>query len=168
MGRGFSFRTMPFYDDSVFRQEREKASSLIDIYRDVAIRGSDGDRDMVEAAGKNALSVGAILGGTRKAGTTEFAQRVEFRQLSMEEAKAEGGPGFIITNPPYGERLRDKDYAENLYRQMRHLKADFPGWETVVVTTHPDFPQLFGRKADSTKEIQNGQERSFVYRFSPD
>ncbi len=165
MGRGFSFRAMPFMDDKIFRDERELAASRIDFGPEIRISGSDGDRSMVEAAIKNALAVGNILGGARKSGATEFSQRINFRQLSMEEAKAESAEGFIITNPPYGERLRDADYAENLYRQMRHLKKDFSGWEIVVITTHPEFPSHFDAKPSSVKEIQNGQERTFVYHF---
>jgi putative N6-adenine-specific DNA methylase len=166
LGRGFAFRSMPFCADEIFRQEREKAAALIDFGCEANIGGSDGDQAMVEAAAKNALAVGNILGGARKAGATEFAQRIGFKRLSMEEAKSASGEGFIITNPPYGERLRDKEYAENLYRQMRHLKKDFAGWELVAITTHPDFPALFDAKPESVKEIQNGQERTFIYRFA--
>jgi putative N6-adenine-specific DNA methylase len=165
LGRGFAFRSMPFCPDEVFRAEREKAAELIDFGRDTRISGSDGDMSMVEAAAKNALAVGNVLGGARKAGASDFARSVGFRQLSMEEAKADCEEGFIITNPPYGERLRDKDYAENLYRQMRHFKKDFRGWSLVAITTHPDFPALFGAAPESVKEIQNGQERTFIYRF---
>jgi putative N6-adenine-specific DNA methylase len=121
---------------------------------------------MAEAAAKNAAAVGNVLGGARKAGASDFSRRIVFRQLSMEEAKAEGERGFIICNPPYGERLRDKEYAENLYRQMRHLKKDFAGWELAVLTTHPGFPALFDAEPESVREIQNGKERSFLYRFS--
>lgn len=166
MGRGFAFRSMPFHDDALFREEREKAASLIDFgFEGIRVSGSDGDAAMVEAAAKNAAAVGNVLGGTRKAGAAEFARSVRFSKLSMEEARAEGPEGFIVTNPPYGERLRDKEYAENLYRQMRHLKRDFQGWGMVALTTHPDFPSLFGAKPESVREIQNGPERTFVYRY---
>jgi putative N6-adenine-specific DNA methylase len=83
----------------------------------------------------------------------------------MEEASAEREEGFIITNPPNGERLRDEDYVKNLYQQMRHLKKDFKAWNMAIITTHPDFPELFGSPARAVKEIQNGPEHTFVYHY---
>jgi putative N6-adenine-specific DNA methylase len=160
-GRAFASRAMPNFDDTVFRREREAALALVDFSYEAEISGTDGDRAMIEAATSNALTA-QILYGRPAAG---LASRIRFSKLSMEEARAGSRIGMIVTNPPYGERIRDLDYAENLYRQMRHLKHDFPGWAMAVITTHPDFPEHFGAEPASVSEIQNGQERSFVYGF---
>ncbi len=162
-GRSFAFRAMPGFDDSVFRAERDKALALADYGYDLHISGSDGDGAMIDAASKNAASARGLYRSPRSDSGPPLG--VSFSKMSMEECKASAPEGIIIANPPYGERIRDVEYAENLYRQMRHLKRDFPGWDLAVITTHPDFEEHFGQAAESVKEIQNGKERSFVYVF---
>ena len=88
----------------------------------------------------------------------------------MEEARlaAEGTStdvGYIITNPPYGKRLGDKDESEKIYRDMGGLTERFPGWRLVLITDHPGFESFFGKKADSCREITNGAIQSYMYQF---
>lgn len=83
----------------------------------------------------------------------------------MEETRAEAPSGYIVTNPPWGDRLRDLEYAENLYRQMRHLKRDFAGWGMGLITTHPDFGIHFAADPESVREVQNGQDKAYLYRY---
>jgi len=73
--------------------------------------------------------------------------------------------GFIITNPPYGERLGDLQEAERTYQEMGSLGDRFPGWKLVVVTNHPGFESHFGYAADSVREITNGALRTFLYTY---
>jgi putative N6-adenine-specific DNA methylase len=73
--------------------------------------------------------------------------------------------GFIVTNPPYGERLGDVEQAEAVYRAMGHLHVDFRGWTLGVITNHAGFESHYGHKADSVREITNGALRSYLYAY---
>jgi putative N6-adenine-specific DNA methylase len=162
--RSFAFRSMPGFDEALFAEERAKALALADFGYSLSITGTDGDEAMVRAAMGNAAAAAGLF--KAPAGDPRRPLGILFERKSMEECRAAAPEGLIVANPPYGERIRDLAYAENLYRQMRHLRRDFPGWGVAVITTHPDFPEHFGAEPTSVQEIQNGQERSFVYLFS--
>jgi len=73
--------------------------------------------------------------------------------------------GFIVTNPPYGKRLGDKQESERIYAGMASLAESFPGWKLAVITDHPGFESFFGRKADSCREITGGPIPAFFYQY---
>jgi putative N6-adenine-specific DNA methylase len=83
----------------------------------------------------------------------------------MAQARADegGDSGFILTNPPYGERLGDLAQAEDNYRAMGHLVQDFPGWTLGFITNHAGFEAHFGKNASAVREITNGALRSYFY-----
>jgi len=89
----------------------------------------------------------------------------------MEEAKAdrvEGAgddAGFVITNPPYGERLNDRPHAENLSRQMRHFERTFPGWKLGVLTSLETFPAQIGLTPYVVRDLVNGPIPVKYYQF---
>jgi putative N6-adenine-specific DNA methylase len=87
----------------------------------------------------------------------------------METAKApddgDAEGGFLVTNPPYGERLGDREEAEQTYQAMGILEQHFPGWKLVVITNHPGFESFFGRRASSVKNITNGALKSYLYQY---
>jgi len=83
----------------------------------------------------------------------------------MTQARAAEGEdrGFILCNPPYGERLGDLAKAEENYRAMGHLVQDFPGWTMGFITNHEGFESHFGKTATAVREITNGALRSYLY-----
>lgn len=167
IARGFAFRNMPFWNDEVFLAERRKAVEAIRLDVDISITGTDAEAKEVEAAEQNLKTAASLLRGLGVKEAERLEKAVSFSQLSMEEAKATAAEGYILANPPWGDRLRDLAYAENLYRQMRHLKKDFPGWGMGLVTTYPDFGLQFGAEPESVREVQNGQDKAYFYRYAP-
>jgi hypothetical protein len=83
----------------------------------------------------------------------------------MEEAAAPDSEGFVITNPPYGVRLLDKEKAEALYRAMAALPERFPAGKIGVLSAHADFPALFGAKAARCRKITSGAIGTYFYEF---
>jgi len=101
---------------------------------------------------------------------TEIPNPLLFACLPMEQASAttsgaDTDNGYIITNPPYGKRLGDKENSEEIYRDMGGLARRFPGWKLVLITDHPGFESFFGKKADSCREITNGAIQSYMYQY---
>jgi putative N6-adenine-specific DNA methylase len=73
--------------------------------------------------------------------------------------------GFVITNPPYGERLMEKQETEELYKRMgRHFK-NFPTWSFYVITSCETFEKHFGRKASKRRKLYNGNLKCDYYQF---
>ncbi|MBD5160846.1 MAG: class I SAM-dependent RNA methyltransferase [Oscillibacter sp.] len=118
------------------------------------IRGGDIDPRAVRIARENAA----------KAGVDDI---VRFDASDVKDFRCAGEYGQIVTNPPYGERLLEKEEAEALYRAFgevyRHVP---PKWRTLVITSHPEFERFFGRKAEKRRKLYNGMIKCELYQFA--
>lgn len=150
--RRFCFEHLRGFSELDWSLIKEEARAGIRMDYPTRIAGSDKDSNVLFAARAN-LQVWGLENIPR------------LTQLSMEEARAEAEGGFLITNPPYGERLETKPQAENLSRQMRHFAASFPGWKIGVITSLANFPELFGRTPYVVRDIHNGASEVRYFQF---
>ena len=160
LGRHFVIQQLLLANKGIEQSVREELLSRVDFSRAVRIGGSDAEAASVAAAKANMERAIAL------SGTGEVSLPV-FKTLPMQEATDTfgGEEGFIITNPPYGQRLGDTETAEKNYAEMACLARNFAGWKLAVITDHPGFESFFGRKADSCREITNGAIRSYLYQY---
>ena len=99
----------------------------------------------------------------RKAGVEDC---VRFEQADMAKLRCTGEYGQVVTNPPYGERLLEKQEAEALYRAFGKVYRDIPEkWRVLVLTSHPEFEKFFGRRADRKRKLYNGMLKCDLYFF---
>ena len=118
------------------------------------IWGGDIDPKAIKIAQENAV----------KAGVEDI---VRFERADIKNFRCEGEYGQIVTNPPYGERLLEKEEAEELYRVFGKVYRDVPPkWRVLVLTSHREFEQFFNRKADKKRKLYNGMIRCDLYQFS--
>ncbi len=118
------------------------------------IWGGDVDPKAVRIARENAV----------KAGVEDL---VRFDVADMRSLHCQGEYGQIVTNPPYGERLLEKQEAEALYRAFGQVYRQVPPrWRVLVLTSHPEFERFFGRKAEKKRKLYNGMIRCDLYQFS--
>ncbi len=118
------------------------------------IWGGDIDPKAIKIAQENAV----------KAGVEDC---VRFERADVKNFRCEGEYGQIVTNPPYGERLLEKEEAEALYRVFGKAYRDVPPkWRVLVLTSHREFEHFFGRKADKKRKLYNGMIRCDLYQFS--
>ena len=73
--------------------------------------------------------------------------------------------GFVITNPPYGERLGEVRQVERLYRDLGKIYTRLDNWSLYLITANPDFEKLFGRKADKRRKLYNGRLECQYYQY---
>ena len=73
--------------------------------------------------------------------------------------------GTIACNPPYGERLMTPQEAEALYRAIGKNYARFYPWQIYILTSHPGFERLYGKRADRIRKLYNGMIPCFFYQF---
>lgn len=72
--------------------------------------------------------------------------------------------GQLVTNPPYGERLMERQEAEELYRMLGRVWRTLPeGWRTLVLSSHTEFERAFGRPADKRRKLYNGMIKCDVF-----
>ncbi len=124
------------------------------IIRDVEmdIQGYDIDPKIVKAARENA----------RRAGVDRM---IHFQQRAIHQLRHPKKYGFIITNPPYGERLEDKEDLPILYREMGEAFSRLDGWSEYVITAYEDAEKYIGKKAAKNRKIYNGMMKTYFYQF---
>jgi putative N6-adenine-specific DNA methylase len=83
----------------------------------------------------------------------------------MEEFHSEERRGCLICNPPYGERSGELQQVEELYRRMGRAFSILPDWSVFVLTAHPRFERLYGRRADKNRKLYNGNLKTYLYQF---
>ena len=130
----------------------DEANELVD--RDVKadIQGYDIDCDIVKAARANAESAGVD-------------HMIHFQQRPVSALSHPKKYGFIISNPPYGERLEEKSNLPALYREIGERYAALDAWSMYLITSYEDAEQYIGRKADKNRKIYNGMMKTYFYQF---
>ena len=131
----------------------DEASELIDWSVDTDIQGYDIDDRMVSISRENAKLAGVE-------GKIHF-QRRPLSQLSHPKKY-----GFLITNPPYGERLEEKEKLPALYRELGERFAALDSWSMYLITAYENAQQDIGRKADKNRKIYNGMMKTYFYQYS--
>ena len=129
-----------------------EARELVDTDITVDIQGYDLDGEVVRAARENA----------RRAGVDKL---IHFQQRAVADLHHPKKYGFIITNPPYGERLEEKAALPELYTQIGQAYAGLDSWSMYLITSYEDAPKYIGRKPDKNRKIYNGMLKTYYYQF---
>lgn len=130
----------------------QEAEDMIDTSVQVDIQGYDIDGDVVKAARENA----------KRAGVDHM---IHFQQRAVADLRHPKKYGFIITNPPYGERLEEKADLPELYSQIGEAYANLDAWSMFLITSYEDTERYIGRKADKNRKIYNGMLKTYFYQF---
>ncbi len=153
MNRAF---TAMQWDELIPREEwdgvLEEARDMVDMSVEVDIQGYDADPDIVKAARENA----------RLAGVDKL---IHFQQRPVENLSHPKKYGFIITNPPYGERLEEKEALPALYQTIGERYQGLDAWSMYLITSYEDAEKHIGRKADKNRKIYNGMMKTYFYQF---
>ena len=73
--------------------------------------------------------------------------------------------GFIVTNPPYGERIGEKELLPGLYTELSEAYKRLDSWSAFIITAYEDVEKYMGRKADRNRKIYNGMLKTYIYQF---
>ena len=130
----------------------DEANDLVDLSVQTDIQGYDIDGDIVRAARANAKAAGVD-------------EMIHFQQRSVSDLSHPKRYGFLITNPPYGERIEDKKNLPELYKTIGERFAELDSWSAYIITAYEDTERYFGRKADKNRKIYNGMMKTYFYQF---
>ena len=137
---------------SLFKEAEKEAEDLIDRETKLSIQGYDLDTSALDAARGN-LALAGLEGS------------IHFQQRDMRDISSAKKYGFIITNPPYGERLEEKEAMPKLYREMGKAFQKLDEWSYYIITGFEDAPKYFGRKPDKNRKIYNGMMKTYFYSY---
>ena len=106
-----------------------------------------------------------ILLAKENAATAGVDHLIDFKLQDIKDLDTQKEYGFIVTNPPYGERLGEKEEVEDLYRLMGKVFKKMPTWNIYLISTHEETEQLLGMKATKKQKIYNGKLKSNFFMF---
>lgn len=130
----------------------DEANDRIEDDIDVDIQGYDIDGQVIKIARKNA----------REAGVEHL---IHFQERDVRALSHPKKYGFIVTNPPYGERLEEKKNLPELYASFGASFRKLDSWSAYMITSYEDAERFFGRKADKNRKIYNGMLKTYFYQF---
>nr|MCR4588517.1 methyltransferase [Lachnospiraceae bacterium] len=152
MERSFTAEDWKMIPKKGWYEAIDEANDRIDRSVKPDIQGYDLDDEMVTIARENA----------RLAGVEDM---IHFQKRDVKDLSHPKKYGFIITNPPYGERLEDKENLYGLYNTLGQRFKALDDWSMYVITSYEDAEKAIGRKADKNRKIYNGMLKTYYYSF---
>ena len=136
----------------LWQEAVSEAEDMVEKDIEVDIQGYDMDGDVVKAARENA----------KRAGVDHL---IHFQQREVAKMSHPKKYGFIITNPPYGERLEEKADLPELYETIGNVYKNLDSWSMYMITSYEDAERYIGRQADKNRKIYNGMIKTYFYQF---
>ena len=130
----------------------DEANDLVNADVETDIQGYDIDGEIIRAARQNA----------QRAGVEHL---IHFQPRPGSSLSHPKKYGFLITNPPYGERLEEKEALPALYREIGERFKQLDSWSAYLITSYEDAERYIGRKADKNRKIYNGMMKTYFYQF---
>lgn len=130
-----------------------EAQDMIDDNIEADIQGYDADGEVLRAARRNAEEAGV-------------SHLIHFQQREVKDLSHPKKYGFIITNPPYGERLEEKETLPRIYKEFGDAFRKLDSWSAYMITSYDDAERYFGKRSDKNRKIYNGMIRTYFYQFS--
>lgn len=140
------------YPDKTWKNSREEARSLQISDLELNIQGYDLDGEIIKAARQNAKLAGVD-------------HMIHFQQKDVSDLGSNKKYGFIITNPPYGERIEEQENLPGLYKTMGKVFGALDSWSYYIITGYDGAEKYIGRKADKNRKIYNGMMKTYFYQY---
>lgn len=151
INRSFSAMNWRIFDRRIWAQAREAARDR-EFHGNYNIVGSDIDPKAIAIARENA----------ERAGVADVI-RFEVADAAAFDRRTERG--VIVTNPPYGERIMEKEQAEQLYRSFGEAYRKTANWQLYLLSSHTEFERYFGRTADKKRKLYNGMIKCDLFMY---
>ncbi|AMW99448.1 class I SAM-dependent RNA methyltransferase [Rummeliibacillus stabekisii] len=150
--RDFISEEWPWIKSSIWNDVRMEVEDVANYDQPLQIFGSDIDHRMVEIAQSNAREAG-------------FADLVSFKQMQVTDFTTTLSDGVMIGNPPYGERIGEKETIEKMVQDMGKMMNKYPTWSVYMLSSMENFEELYGKRATKKRKLFNGFIKTDYYQF---
>ena len=151
MNRHFAAMDWRTLDKKLWQEEKDLSRSL-EYHGDYRIFASDLDPKAVAMAKANAERAGV-------------AELIRFKTADARSFSRETERGVLVTNPPYGERIGEKEEAEELYRAFGAAYRNSANWQLYLLSSHTEFERCFGKEADKKRKLYNGMIKCDLFMY---
>lgn len=151
--REFASESWEMVKDKLWDEAFQEAEDLAKYDQPLNIIGSDIDHHMVDIAAKNATEAG-------------LADLVSWKQMQVRDLTIkEDINGYLIGNPPYGQRISDEKEVAHMYQDLGQIMAQHPSWSVYILTAYDHFEKAYGQKATKKRKLFNGFIRTDYYQY---
>ncbi len=150
--REFDAENWHWIKSDLWEKALEEAEDLANYDQELHISGSDIDHKMVEIAKANSIEAG-------------LGELVNWRQMQVADWNPKQDNGYMISNPPYGERLGDRPEVEKAYKELGSIMKDNPSWSGYILTSHEGFETFYGKQATKKRKLFNGFIKTDYYQY---
>jgi len=153
INRRFDAMNWTEIDLKLWNESVEEARDLMQSGKKLRIYGYDVDSTAIETCRFHAKEAGV-------------GEMLHFQVRDMRQASSRFEYGIVVTNPPYGDRLGNKNENAVLYRDMsKTFKTNLGTWSYFIITSDIDFEKHFGQKADRKRKLYNGGILCYLYQY---
>ncbi len=152
LNRPFDSEKWRLIDPQIWESARTEARAQIKQDLDITLEGYDIDKRSVSIAQKNA----------KLAGVEDI---VHFQVRDVKDFSTKNQYGYIICNPPYGERLNELQEVKKLYQLMGDIFAPYKTWSKYIITSYEDFEKAFGIRSTKNRKLYNGRIKTYFYLY---
>ncbi|WIF95849.1 THUMP domain-containing class I SAM-dependent RNA methyltransferase [Caminicella sporogenes] len=152
LSRTFISEKWDMISEKIWKKIRKEAYEAIEYDKDMEIYGYDINGKIAKIAINNSIKAGV-----------DDCIHIQKRPVSQLSTKKKYG--YIICNPPYGERLKEKKEVENLYKEMGKVFRNLDTWSYYILTSYEKFEKCFGKKADKNRKLYNGGIKCYYYQY---
>lgn len=150
--RSFDAEKWSFIPAKSWIEAHNEADAAADYDKELHIVGSDINHQVVNIAKNNALEAG-------------LADVIEWKQMQISDLVIKGEGGYLIGNPPYGERINDEEYAGELSEVLGDIMKEHPTWSKYIITSFKEFEEFYGEKATKNRKLFNGFIETHYYQY---
>ncbi|SHI95117.1 putative N6-adenine-specific DNA methylase [Dethiosulfatibacter aminovorans DSM 17477] len=150
--RTFAAEGWPIIPEDMWQDIRDHYESLVDEDVELQIYASDINSEAVKAARKNAARAG-------------MEDHIKFECLDVKDVVLPGKYGVMITNPPYGDRIGDKETVERVSEDLGRIFGRDKTWSNYIITPFERFEKLYGAKASRKRKLFNGNVKVNYYQY---
>lgn len=150
--REFDSERWHFIQQKLWDEAFEEAEDKADYDQKLDITGSDINHQMIKIASDNSLEAG-------------LSDLITWKQMQVKDLSLRNQNGYIIGNPPYGERIGDRKKVEEMYRDLGTVMQNHPSWSVYILTSFEQFEKQYGKKATRKRKLFNGFIRTDYYQF---
>ncbi|WP_077326612.1 THUMP domain-containing class I SAM-dependent RNA methyltransferase [Virgibacillus siamensis] len=150
--REFDSEDWDFIKQNVWDEAFAEAEDLANYEQKLDITGSDIDHKMIKVSNDNAKEAG-------------LGELISWKQMQVKDLFIRKGNGYLIGNPPYGQRIGDKKAVATIYRDIGIIMREHPSWSVYIMTAHEEFEKAYGMNATKKRKLFNGFIQTNYYQY---
>ncbi len=152
LNRNFASEGWPRVKKEYWHEARRNAWDAMEMDAKLNIIACDIDKKAVEIAKENAYSI-------------ELEEDIRFINKDFRDLRLKDDYGVIICNPPYGERIGEREEVKDIYKDMGKIFKNLSTYSVYVLTSNENFESLYGKKADKKRKLYNGRIKVDYYQY---